>query len=173
MTTFNEMQQVKRQFFALRNGIIADTIRKAGLGYNIIFGLNIPQLKQIAESIGKNKFLAESLRDNVTTRESLLLAPMIYPAEELTLEDAYEWASDCRTYEVADILCHSLLRHHDQAHDLCHKLTTDTNTMARYAGLRLFLCLNLPLTDSVRSVCETEIHKNSPLKGIAFQVLDR
>ena len=35
----NEMQIVKRHFFAMRNGIIADTLRRAGSPYHIIFGL--------------------------------------------------------------------------------------------------------------------------------------
>ena len=90
MTQFNDMQSVKRQFFAYRNGIIADTMRKAGSPFKIIFGLNIPQIKQIASEIGKNKALAAKLWNNTTTRESMLLAPMIYPADELDIAEAFE-----------------------------------------------------------------------------------
>ena len=31
MPEYNRMQIIKRRFFAMRNGIIADTLRKAGL----------------------------------------------------------------------------------------------------------------------------------------------
>ena len=31
MTEFNRFQQIKRNFFAMRNGIVADTIRRGGL----------------------------------------------------------------------------------------------------------------------------------------------
>ena len=31
MTEFIQFQQIKRNFFAMRNGIIADTIRRRGL----------------------------------------------------------------------------------------------------------------------------------------------
>ena len=45
---YNQMQIIKRRFFAMRNGIIADTLRKAGLDYRMIFGLNLPQITDIA-----------------------------------------------------------------------------------------------------------------------------
>ena len=36
MTDFSRLQQVKRRFFAMRNGVIADTYRKAGSPHHII-----------------------------------------------------------------------------------------------------------------------------------------
>ena len=48
MAEYNRMQIIKRRFFAMRNGIIADTLRKAGLDYRMIFGLNLPQVVEIA-----------------------------------------------------------------------------------------------------------------------------
>lgn len=172
MSTFNQMQQIKRQFFALRNGIIADTIRKAGGDYKIIFGLNIPQLRDIAQSIGKNKELSLMLFDNDTTRESLLLAPMIYPVDNLTLQDAIAMVCKTKTYETADTLSHSLLRHFNNAKELCSELIHSDNIMAKYTGLRLFLNLQLPLTDEVVSICKSEIENESSLKYISRQVLD-
>ena len=67
---FNEMQKVKRQFFALRNGVVADALRRAGLPHRIIFGLSVVDLKMIAREVGVNTELSEMLRDNVSTRES-------------------------------------------------------------------------------------------------------
>ena len=51
MSEFNQIQLIKRRFFAMRNGIVADTIRKAGFDYRMIFGLNLPQLKDIAAEL--------------------------------------------------------------------------------------------------------------------------
>ena len=48
---YNQMQIIKRRFFAMRNGIIADTLRKAGLDYRMIFGLNLPQITDIAADL--------------------------------------------------------------------------------------------------------------------------
>ena len=38
----------------MRNGIVADTLRKAGSPYRIIFGLNLPQISEIARVTGCN-----------------------------------------------------------------------------------------------------------------------
>ena len=40
-----QIRQIKSDFFSLRNGEIADTLRKAGSPYKIIFGLQMPQLE--------------------------------------------------------------------------------------------------------------------------------
>ena len=121
MTEFNKLQTVKRRFFAMRNGIIADTLRRAGSPYRIIFGLNLPQLTEIATEIGQDADLAIQLRDNVTTRESQMLAPMIYPIEELTEDKAEQWIDAAQSTEAIDILCHRLLRHMPFAYGLMHK----------------------------------------------------
>ncbi len=83
MPEYNRMQIIKRRFFAMRNGIIADTLRKAGLEYKIIFGLNLPQITEIAAEQPHEADLAEELWADRRTRESLMLAPMLYPAAEL------------------------------------------------------------------------------------------
>lgn len=141
MTTFNEMQTVKRHFFALRNGIVADTYRKAGSNFRIIFGLNLPQIVEIAEQTPRSEALAEALWHNTTTRESMLLAPMIYPREEFTHELARQWVSEVPSVEVADILCHRLLRHMPFAAALAASLADSENDLERYTGLRLMFNL--------------------------------
>ena len=72
------MQTVKREFFAMRNGIIADTYRKAGTVFKIVFGLNLPQLVEIAGRTPHSRELAEALWANTTTRESMLLARCLW-----------------------------------------------------------------------------------------------
>lgn len=106
---YNAMQAVKRRFFAMRNGILADTLRKAGSPYPIIFGLNVPQLREIADSIGPDTELADRLHANATTRCSRLLAPMLHqPAIERS--KAEQWLRDSLSTEETDLLCHNLLR---------------------------------------------------------------
>ena len=107
---YNPMQTVKREFFAMRNGIISDTYRKAGTVFKIVFGLNLPQLVEIAGRTPHSRELAEALWANTTTRESMLLAPMLIDPETFSEEDARRWIASVCSYEVADILCHRLLR---------------------------------------------------------------
>lgn len=172
MAEFNQMQEVKRHFFALRNGIIADTIRKAGYNYKIVFGLNIPQLREIAATIGKNEELALTLRQNVTTRESLLIAPMIFPAENLTTEEAEQWAAECQTTEVADVLCHALLRHLSDAESLAKKLLTSDSEISQYTGLRLLLNIHSPIDEKISEFCKNMASKPGILRFVANQLLE-
>ena len=141
MTTFNEMQTVKRQFFALRNGIVADTYRKAGSNFRIIFGLNLPQIVEIAEQTPHSAALADSLWHNTTTRESMLLAPMLIDAEEFTIDDARRWVAEVPAREVADVLCLKLLRREPYAAELACELQNDGRALSRYTGLRLMFNL--------------------------------
>lgn len=64
MAEFNPMQQIKHQFYAMRNGAIADNMRRQGAPYRIIFGVNLPQLNEIARNTAKSAEMAEALWNN-------------------------------------------------------------------------------------------------------------
>lgn len=153
---YSPMQVVKRHFFAMRNGVIADTLRKAGSPFRIIFGLNLPQIVEIAASVGQNQELAEALWANATTRESMLLAPMIADRATFTRQDTLRWIESIPAAEVADILCHRLLRHMPYARELSGSLLKDGDThWARYTGLRL--AFNLVYADPEASLAAARI----------------
>lgn len=134
------MQKVKRRFFAMRNGVIADTIRRAGFSYKIIFGLNLPQIAEIAADFAPDPELAASLWADVRCRESRLLAPMILDPEKLDAGSALALATDVNTTEVADILCHRLLRRRpDLAEGLTASLLATGDPLQAYTALRLWL----------------------------------
>ncbi|MDE5642461.1 MAG: hypothetical protein K2I56_03115 [Muribaculaceae bacterium] len=133
----NEMQTVKRHFFAMRNGIIADTLRRAGSPYHIIFGLNLPQLSDIAAMTPHTVELADALHANASTRCSRLMAPMLHPAEDMTAEKAGQWIDDVLCAEEADILCHRLLRRLPFAPELVAELPDCCGKWQVYTRLRL------------------------------------
>jgi len=139
---FNTMQQLKRSLFALRNGVIADSLRKAGCPHRIVFGLNLPQLNEIAAQYGPSEELAEALWKDTALRESALLAPMLYPKEQLTLEKARKLCATVQWHEDADILVFKLLRDADFAPLLARELVAcEVSRMSRYTGLRLYLSM--------------------------------
>lgn len=170
---YNDFQLIKREFFALRNGIVADNLRRAGAPYRIIFGLNLPQLTEMARRIGENRDIAERLWANSTTRESLLLAPMVFPKLEMTLEIALKWVNEAPSAEVVDVLCHRLLRHLSCAGEIPRHLIDDNRDLSRYAALRLMLNL---LPDSLNVAGEAarkELSRDCKLTAIpAMQLLD-
>lgn len=150
---YSPMQAVKRHFFAMRNGIIADTLRKAGSPYRFIFGLNLPQIVETAQMFGPDRDLAEALWANSATRESMLLAPMMMPSDGFSVDDARRWAATVPDTEAADILCHRLLRHLPFAAELAAELARESRTdMERYTAGRLALNLFYTVPDAARQV---------------------
>lgn len=137
ITEYNPMQSVKRRFFAMRNGVIADTLRRGGSKFRIIFGLNLPQIIEIAREIGPDARLAAMLWDNSSTRESRLLAPMLMTPTDFTLTQAIGLCHDITDIEEADIFCHRFLRHHPEAAAIAERLSCEQEPMMRYVALRL------------------------------------
>lgn len=116
---------IKKQFFSFRNGIVADALRKGGMPYNVIFGLQVPQIAEIAGSIQPDMATADELWADRTVRESRLLASYIYPHEEMTLEKGIEIARDIRTREEADMLAFRLFRRLPFAKSLLEAMMSD------------------------------------------------
>lgn len=161
---YNDMQTIKRRFFAMRNGIIADVLRRGGSPFRIIFGLNLPQIVEIAAETEPSADLACRLWANTTTRESMLAAPMIFPREDFDLAMARRWCAGIPTPEVADVLCHRLLRHRPFAAGLADELLAPDNTdISRYTGLRLYF--NIVSTHTARALeaARTEATRHCPL----------
>lgn len=117
MINSDEMKRVKHLFMTYRNGIIADSLRKAGMPYRVIFGLQLPQIRQIATDL-KACLSEETLTELARTlwldcnvRESRILAMAIFPPDRLKESDAKIMASEILTREEADMLSFLLIRH--------------------------------------------------------------
>lgn len=153
---FSLMQAVKRRFFAMRNGGLAEQMAAGGIKTKINFGLNLPQIKEIALMVTEGTLpdnphrptdaerteLARMLWQNATTRESRLIAPMLFNAEEITREEAAAMLRECATTEEADVLCHRLLRKHPEAMALAADLFDNAEgELQQYTALRLMMNL--------------------------------
>lgn len=133
---FNELQKIKRQFFALRNGITADALRKGGSPFSIIFGLTLPQITEIARQTGYNQDLAMKLWRNRSTRCSMLLAPMLMDPQNLEPNDALKLIDEIPCNEVADVICLKLFSRTDFVAELIDRLV-EKDGMYLYVALRL------------------------------------
>ena len=171
---FSAMQNVKRRFFALRNGIVADTLRRAGDPHRIIFGLTLPQLAEIASSLtGDTAAIADDLWNNRSTRESRLLAPMLMVPGRVNMDKATGMFLDVMCAEEADILCHRLLRHLPFAMEMVELNRNSDNSLTRYTTLRLML--NIVSADPHRAMqtAQDELERNDNYtRRIAIQLAD-
>ena len=166
-TDNNLSREIRKEFFAFRNGIVADKLRKAGDPHTMIMGCLLVDVQAIvqrqreaiddAETL---KALALELWNDTNSRECRLAAPMLYPAELMTLEQALQWCLSVETIEVADNLCHKLLRHIAEADALFRQLIADERPLVKYTGYRLLLNLLLlgkvQPSVSLRTIVENE-----------------
>lgn len=169
----NPVREIKHRMYALRNGAVADAMRRMGAPYRIIFGVNLPQLAAIAAETEKSASLARDMWLNTSTRESMLLAPMLFPPEEFDIAQAHEWAAAIPTAEVADVLCMKLLKKMPWARKLALELTASESDMTRYTGFRLLFNLLPAELESTRALAEAELSRGEPLTaGIARSLID-
>ncbi len=163
MTEFNKIQTIKRHFFAMRNGIIADTLRRAGCHFKIIFGLNMPQLSDFAKQLGCDSNLARLLWNNRSTRESMLLATMIFPLDEMTAEELCQWIDDAPSTEVIDVLCLKMIRHLPYAFDVATALLESSDDMRHYAAIRILWNIIPTHSAFIRPLAEAESQRHCSL----------
>ncbi len=105
-----DLQSIKKDFFVFRNGIVADTLRKAGMPHKVIFGLQIPQIAAIAKDLTPSSELAEALWNDSEVRESRILATYLFPVDEMSMEKATWLLGSVRTPEESDMLAFRLLK---------------------------------------------------------------
>ena len=194
--SFSLMQAVKRRFFAMRNGDLAAQMAKGGITYRINFGLNLPQISDIARAAlsgalpdnshvpddDERRALARLLWENTTTRESRLIAPMLLTPADLDADGALAMLAGTGTTEEADVLCHKLLRNHPDAAKIAAALATapESTDIQRYAALRLMmnllacgLCRKLARMPPHRPALPPDYHRNRlPHRKINFSTGD-
>ncbi len=135
------LRDVKQRFFAFRNGLLADLLRQQRAStHRTIFGLNVPQLREIAAEAGTDPALAELLWADADVRESRLLAPMV----AAPTAEAFTWMNGVQTAEEADLLCHSLLRRCPGALDAAKARLSSPEPTVQYCAVRLLM--NLAMT---------------------------
>ena len=160
------IQEFKKEFFAFRNGVVADKLRAAGDPHQVIMGCQLADVIAIVGHYDKNAQLAQALWDNVEHRECRLAAPMLYPVEEFGINTAVEWCQSVESVEIADVLCHRLLRHLPYAKDLWEKLRSNDNPMVRYTAWRLLLNLlimnRIEKSDELCSIVDKELETAQP-----------
>ncbi len=157
----------------MRNGVIADALRRGGSPFKIIFGVNMPQLAEIAADEGPDIELARKLWDNTSTRESMLLAPMLIDAGTFTPDEARRWIASVPSAEIADNLVHKLLRRMSCGYELAVEATRSDNDMQHYVAMRLLWHYLQTHPGQVRELAEAEISRDCALtRQAAVQIVD-
>lgn len=158
------VQAMKQAFFACRNGVVADALRAAGDPHRYIMGCQLTDVASIVSQFSHFSQLSQDSRNSQQSqpsqdsffahlaralwtdrdhRECRMAATMLYPPNEFSQETAMEWARGVETSEMADVLCHRLLRKLPFALELADQLLADETPLVRYTAFRLLLNLLL------------------------------
>ncbi|MBQ0119757.1 MAG: DNA alkylation repair protein [Bacteroidales bacterium] len=146
----NDINSIKKEFFAFRNGIIADGLRNNGDPHQYIMGCQLVDVIAIASRVEHSAALAQELWNDSKHRECRMVASMLYPCEIIDYNTAHDWATSVESKEIADVLCHRLLRRLTFAEALGFDLVASSEYLVKYTGWRLIL--NLVLNGNIKNL---------------------
>lgn len=112
------INDIKKELRASMNGILSARMREAGMPFRLIFGVELPRLRSIADEFPQDAELADQLWSQ-NIRETRLLAIMLMPPKDFTPERANAWAETMITAEEAQVLAMILLPKTNEAKQVC------------------------------------------------------
>ncbi|MCH5229735.1 MAG: DNA alkylation repair protein [Muribaculaceae bacterium] len=121
------VNEIKKDFFLYRNGIITDHLKKIYPAGTLIYGLNVPQLKELSKKYPKDLDLSLILWKEKKIREARLLSIFLMPSENLQAEIAKDLIRDIESVEQAEFLAFKVLRNIPKAHDIFTEIKGEKN----------------------------------------------
>ena len=138
------VQAIKAELRLYMNGVMAQSLRERGLKYRLIFGVELPRLKEIAAGCPKSHDLAQSLwKEDI--RECRILAGYLQPVDTFYPGIADIWLEQMHDTELVDYTCMNLFRHLPYASEKAFQWMAAEPVLTQYCGFRL-MChlLNRP-----------------------------
>ena len=133
MSVQDRILEIKQKLRLNMNGVASGSMREAGIGYKLNFGVGIPSLKEIASGIGKDAELAAALwKEDI--RECRILAALIYPEEQFLPDMADLWIEQIEFPDLAEVCSMYLFSRMPGASEAAFRWIASDNAMARYCG---------------------------------------
>lgn len=104
MTTEEQIRAIKQELRSAMNGELSARMRRAGMPYKLVFGVELPRLQNIASEFTPDRHLAQQLWHE-PIRECKMLAALLMPPDEMLAEVADIWIDEMLTSEVAQVCC--------------------------------------------------------------------
>lgn len=132
-----QIRLIRKSFFAYRNGIIADSLRRCNDPHKSIMGCQWVDIKAIAEQVPQNAVLAEKLWEIRDSRECRMVAPLLYPLDEFDVATAIMWGKAVECDEIADVFCQALAGRMNDVLPVVEALAAEGNDQCDYTAFRL------------------------------------
>ena len=176
-----QLIDIKAQLRLYMNGVLAQSLRERGLRYKLIFGIELPRLKEIAEAYVPDHDLAQALwKEDI--RECRILAGLLQPTATFYPEIADIWLEQMHDTEIIDFTCMHLFRRLPYASEKVFEWIASEEERVQYAGFRLMCHLlsrsGAQLNERSRDELVDQAHAaigsaNLPLRQVATAVLER
>lgn len=175
------IREIKGKLRLFMNGVLSQSLREKGLKYRLIFGVELPRLKEIAAGYEQSHNLAQALwKEDI--RECKILAAYLQPTDSFAPELADFWMESISNTELADYVCMALFRRLPYASQKAFQWIASENRMEAYTGFRLmshlFTLLGADMNERSRNEfldqAQTALQSNDLLiKQAAQSALDR
>ena len=130
------VRQIKAQLRLFMNGVLSQSLREKGLQYRLIFGVELPRLREIAANYEPNHELAQALwKEDI--RECKILAAYLQPTDTFDSELADFWMESIHNTELADYVCMALFRRLPYASQKAFQWMASETRIEVYTGFRL------------------------------------
>lgn len=134
--THQKLKEIKQSFRLLMNGEATRSMREKGIDYHLNWGVNILDLRKMADEYGKDYHLAIELwKENI--RECKILATMIMPPEEMPIEIVDLWMEQTPSLEVAEQAAFNLYQYLDDASVIAFQWIASDNDLKQVCGFHI------------------------------------
>ena len=131
--THEKLKRIKQSFRLRMNGVASQSMREKGANYKINWGINLMELRQMANDYGKDYSLAIELwKEDI--RECKILATLIMPADKMLPEIVDLWMEQTPTQEIAEMAAFNLYQHLNYAPLLAYQWVASDKDIYQVCG---------------------------------------
>ena len=153
------IRNIKKELRANMNGIASSQMRRGGMPHHVVWGIELPRLRNIAAEFAPDRSLGQRLwSENV--RESQLLGILLTPAQEFLPEVADIWVHEARTPEAVSLLAMELIAPQPWATDMAFRWIAGTHPLASLCGW-LTMCRLLRQGNKLMPRSEAELRDHA------------
>lgn len=131
----SDLELIKADLRAAMNGVASKVIRESGMDYKLVYGIELPRLREIASAFTPDQHLAMKLWQE-DVRECKMLAVMLFPLDEFDADIAEIWIESLQSgqAEIAQLLAMDLLCRTSYAAERSFQWIADERQMFQLCG---------------------------------------
>lgn len=136
----NIVGEIKRSFRLRMNGIVSASMRQKGVQGYLNWGIQFPELRQMAQSYDQDYDLAIALwKENV--RECKILATLLMPRRVMSHDMVSLWMEQTETLEIGEYATYNVFQYVDNASIFAYLWMSSSRQLEQVCGFNLISCL--------------------------------